>query len=271
VALGTFGRDRDIWVFAPGRRTLSKLSVPGRVGVPVWTPDGERITYAAGTNGPDALHWVRADSVGAPAPLIQSDLNLVPAAWTPDGRQLLYYQVPAGSNATRTTWIYDVTAKAAPTALVRSAANVAAGALDISRDGRWIAYQSNETGEAQVYVQAYPSGVPRLQISTDGGVSPVWRGDGKELFYVKPNGRAGGVRMMAVAIDVQSGLSAGAPKTLFSGQYEMNLPARSYDVTADGHRFLLIRADERAPGRITQLNIVQNWTEELKRLAPAIR
>ncbi len=268
IALSTFGRDRDIWVYTPDRRTLSKLSVPGRIGVPIWTPDGERLTYAAGTGGPDRLQWVRADSVGAPEPLVDAQLSLVPATWTPDGRQLLYYQVPAGSSARRTTWVYDVSTKGPATTLVRSAGSVTAGGVDISRDGRWIAYQSNETGDIQVYVQAYPSGVPRLQISTAGGVSPVWRGDGRELFYVQPDMPPGDVRIMAVSIRVQPGLAADAPKALFSGKYEMNMPARAYDVTADGQRFLLIRADERSPERIAHVNIVQNWHEELKRLVP---
>ena len=208
IALSTFGRDRDIWMYAPERRTLSKLAVPGRVGVPVWTPDGERLTYAAATGGPDTLHWVRADSVGSPEPLVQGQGNLVPGTWTPDGRQLFYY--PVGSNLPKATFVYDVTTKRTA-ALVRSAGSTMAGGVDISRDGRWIAYQSDESGDFQVYVQAYPSGVPRLQVSTDGGISPVWRGDGKELFYVKPNAdwnrSAGNVRIMAVSIGVQPGLS----------------------------------------------------------------
>jgi hypothetical protein len=220
--------------------------------------------------GPDTLLWVRADSVGSPEPLVQGEGNLVPGTWTPDGRQLIYY--PVGANLPRATFVYDVTTKRAA-ALVRSAGSTMAGGVDISRDGRWIAYQSNESGDFQVYVQAYPTGVPRLQISTDGGISPVWRGDGKELFYVKPNAdwnrSAGNVRIMAVSIGVQPGLSAGTPKALFSGEYAMNAPARAWDVTPDGQRFLLIREDQQATAGIAQMNIVQNWTEELKRLVPS--
>jgi eukaryotic-like serine/threonine-protein kinase len=270
IALSTFGRDRDIWVYAHERRTLSKLSVPGRIGVPVWTPDGERLTYAASTGGPDTLHWVRADSVGAPEPLVEGQGNLVPGTWTPDGRQLLYY--PVASNLSRATWVYDMATKGPSTTLMRSAGSTVAGGVDISRDGRWIAYQSNESGDFQVYVQAYPTGVPRLQISDDGGISPVWRGDGKELFYVKPNAdwnrSAGNVDIMAVSIEAQAGLSVGTPKALFSGEYAMNAPARGWDVTPDGQRFLLIRADEQSPAGNGLINIVQNWHEELKRLVP---
>ena len=271
IALSTFGRDRDIWVYAHERRTLSKLSVPGRLGVPVWTPDGERLTYTARAGGPDALHWVRADSVGISEALVHGQGNLVPGTWTPDGRQLLYYQI--ASNLPRATWVYDIVTKTPATTLVRSAGSTTAGGVDISRDGRWIAYHSNESGDFQVYVQAYPSGVPRLQISTDGGIAPVWRGDGKELFYVKPNvdwnRSAGNVRIMAVSIGVQPRLSAGTPKALFSGEYAMNAPARAWDVTPDGQRFLLIRADEKSPAGIGQMNIVQNWHEELEQLVPS--
>jgi len=269
IALSTFGRNRDIWTYATGRRTLSKLSVPERVGVPVWTPDGERLTYAASAGGPDTLHWVRADSVGAPEPLVQEQANLVPGTWTPDGRQLIYY--PVASNLPRVTFVYDVAAKrAAP--LVRSAGSTNAGGVDVSRDGRWIAYQSNESGDFQVYVQAYPSGIPRLQVSTDGGISPIWRGDGRELFYVEPNAdwnrSPGNVRIMAASIGVEPRLSAGTPKALFSGEYAMNAPARAWDVTPDGQRFLLILAEQETPAGVSQMNIVQNWHEELKRLVP---
>jgi serine/threonine-protein kinase len=280
IALSTFGRDRDIWVYSPKHRTFSKLTAPGRNGVPIWTRNVERITYAAGTGGPDNLQWIRADSGGSSEPLIRSEFNLVPGAWTPDGRQLLYYRETVGPTTNRPStarssapwiWVQDAAMKKAPTPIQGPIAN--AGGAELAPDGRWIAYHSDESGELQVYVQAYPGPAPRYQVSANGGISPVWRADGRELFYVQPDvptlplGSVG-VRMMAVPVATQPAFMFGMSKELFAGRYEMNSPARAYDASADGQRFLLIQARERPPELITQMTVVQNWFEELKRLAP---
>jgi eukaryotic-like serine/threonine-protein kinase len=127
-----------------------------------------------------------------------------------------------------------------------------------------------------VYVDAYPGPGPRFQISTNGGGSPVWRADGRELFYVqaaaggafqRPGSAAnpGDVQMMAVAVTTQPTLAFGAPRQLFGGRYSMNGPARGYDISGDGQRFLLLQARERTPAVITGMSVVQNWIEELRK------
>ena len=116
-------------------------------------------------------------------------------------------------------------------------------------------------------------------MSTDGGMSPVWRRDGRELFYVVPMeggdlaGRlpasvlAGGV--VSVPVSLQPVFHAGSPTTLFHGRYLVNWPARAYDVSADGKRFLMVTPDEQTRPKTTQINLVLNWLEELKRLVPS--
>ena len=259
IALSTFGRDRDIWVYAPRRNTVSRLSVPGRNGVPIWTPDGQRLTYATGTSGRDGIYSVRADSIGSPEPLVGGGQDLVPAAWTPDARQLLYYQVSRPPSA---TWVYDRETKVPPVALAATADSSTVGGADVSPDGRWIAYHSDESGRIQVYVQGYPAGAPRYQISSDGGISPIWRADGQEIFYVRqnvPSARSGPeeASIMAVSITMQPVFTFGVATELFRGRYEMNRPARAYDVSANGRQFLLIQSRDRAPELITQMNIVR--------------
>jgi Tol biopolymer transport system component len=241
--------------------------------VPVWTPDSERIAYAAGSKGQDSLHWTRADGSGSSELLVTNPRTLVPGAWTPDGRALLYYVIPAeavtAAEAGPGLWAQDVTNKSAPRALARSVTR--AGGVDVSPDGRWIAYQSNESGQVEVYVDAYPGPGPRFQVSTDGGASPIWRADGRELFYVRPTAgarplQAGEVEVsiMAVAVTTQPKLTFGTPRQLFVGRYSMNAPARGYDVTGDGQRFLMLQARERAPDVVTAMTVVQNWITELK-------
>ncbi len=137
---------------------------------------------------------------------------------------------------------------------------------EISPDGRWIAYQSNESGQEEIYVRPFPEvNSGRSQVSTGGGTRPLWARSGKELFYL---GRGGA--MMSASIEGGSTFRAGTPIQLFEGRYLAFGAAagRSYDVSPDGQRFLMIKAggasDETSAPR--SIIVVQNWFEELKRL-----
>jgi hypothetical protein len=126
----------------------------------------------------------------------------------------------------------------------------------LSPDGRWLAYVSNESGRYEVYVQSYPGPGARLQVSTDGGRAPLWSADGRQLFYRYAD------QMMAVPVAAGPSFSAGKPRLLFEGRY-----AGGYDVSPDGRRFLMIRIEEESADK-TELHVVLNWFEELKRLVP---
>ena len=141
----------------------------GRGVAPVWTPDSERIVYAGRTNGPDNLHWIRADGGGSPELLLTSPRHLVPGAWTPDGRHLLGPRnIKRGHNGGRTGDLsQDVVSKSPSTTVAGSSGFM--GGADVSPDGRWVAYESRESGQLQVHVDAYPGPGPRYQVSTDGG------------------------------------------------------------------------------------------------------
>jgi len=132
-----------------------------------------------------------------------------------------------------------------------------------SPDGQWLAYSSDESGRREIYVQPYPGPDGKWQISTDGGQEPVWNPKGGELFY------RSGTRMMAVDIDTRSGLSAGRPRVLFEGPY---LPTAAsfpwYDVSPDGQRFLMLKPTEGDASAPTEIHVVLNWFEELRRLVP---
>jgi serine/threonine-protein kinase len=268
IALSTFGRDRSVWLYSLRRETFSRLSAAGRNGVPIWTPAGEHITFAAGTSGPDRLQSMRADGAGSPEPLVAARHDLVPASWTPDAHQLLYYPIPPTEIR-----VHDVRTMGPAKALFAVADPTLFGGADMSPDGRWIAYHSGESGQSQVYVQAYPAGVPRYQLSAGGGMSPVWRRDGREIFYVRQNAgpaRRGsaGVSIMAVPVALAPSFRFGVPSELFAGPYATNQPARAYDVTSDGQSFLLIHSRESAPASIAHINVVQNWFKELQRQVP---
>jgi Tol biopolymer transport system component len=129
----------------------------------------------------DTLHATRADGRAPSELLMKSPLNLLPAAWGPGDRQLFYYSIGPQGNAT--IWLHDLDAAGEPRELVRGSG---LGGLDLSPDGRWMAYHSQESGEQQVYAEAVPGPGRRVQVSPSGGGSPVWRADGRELYYARP-------------------------------------------------------------------------------------
>jgi Tol biopolymer transport system component len=142
------------------------------------------------------------------------------------------------------------------------------GAPQFSPDGRWLAYVSNESGRYEIYVQPYPGPGAKSQISTDGGGEPLWNPDGRELFYRSGN------KMMVVEITAQPSFSAGKPKVLFAGPYQTSpnpVPSPNYDVSPDGQRFLMLKPGDPAGETPTQINVVLNWFEELKRKVPTAK
>jgi hypothetical protein len=142
---------------------------------------------------------------------------------------------------------------------------------DFSPDGRWLAYASNESGRNEVYVQPYPGPGPRKQVSVTGGTGPAWSHDGRELFYTNTQstgGQATLTRMMVVPVTVRPTFTAGVPRQLFEGRYGATAGIRSYDVTADGRRFLMVQQKERLAVAAAEMILVQNWLEELKARVP---
>ncbi len=124
-----------------------------------------------------------------------------------------------------------------------------------SPDGHWLAYVSDESGQYEVYVQPSPGPGERWLVSTDGGREPAWSADGKELFYRNGN------RMMAVTVEAEPSFTVGTPGLLFEGQYTSQIIASNYDVSPDGHQFVMIRQDDlSAP---TQINVVLNYYENI--------
>jgi hypothetical protein len=204
---------------------------------------------------------------------MKSPLNLVPAAWLPGDRQLLYYSIPRQGAPAPTVWFKDLANNDEPKAVIDPLPFL--GGVDVSPDGRWLAYHTQESGQQQVYVEAFPGPGRRIPISSTGGGSPVWRADGRELFYARPS-REGQARnagefdvaLMAVTLTPGATLSLGQTRQLFAGRYSMNNPDRGFDVSPDGQRFLMLQARRRAPDVITEMIVVQNWDQELKRLVP---
>ena len=134
-----------------------------------------------------------------------------------------------------------------------------------------MAYASDESGRTEVYVQPYPGPGPRQQVSANGGTGPAWSHDGRELFYTTTQtmgGQATLTRMMVIPVTLRPTLTVGAPRQLFEGRYGATAGIRSYDVTADGKRFLMVQQKERPAVAAAEMILVQNWLEELKARVP---
>ena len=174
----------------------------------------------------------------------------VGCSWSPDG-QLLAFQA-VGISTGRDIWVLRLSdRKAQP--FLRTSFNESAA--QFSPDGRWLAYVSDESGRSEIYVQPYPGPGGKWQVSTEGGIEPMWNRSG--IYYRNEN------KMMAVEVTTQLSFSAGKPHVLFEGQYmSMRQTNAVYDVSPDGQRFLMGKESET---QTNQINVVLNWFEELNR------
>jgi Tol biopolymer transport system component len=189
--------------------------------------------------------------------VLEDRMDKHPYAVSPDGVTLVYTRSQE-SGTGRDLWLLPLASDENPSPLLESA-NVETNAA-ISPDGQWLAYQSNESGQAEIYVQAFPSAGRRQQISTAGGSGPAWAPSGVELFYRNAN------QMLAVEIETEKGLRAGRPRVLFEKEFESTSNNRNYDISLDGERFVMVQTPDSTERG--QLEIVFNWFEELERLVP---
>ena len=258
VALASGGQ---IWLYDLARDTLTRVTFEGDLnGLPVWTPDGKRIAFSSDRGGALNLFWQMADGSGGVERLTTSDRIQAPSSWSPNGPLLSFIEFGPRPSI----WVLPLSdRKEQP--FLQTTANL--GTPQFSPDGRWMAYVSNESGRDEIYVQPYPGPGGKWQISTDGGNEPVWNRNERELFY------RNGDKMMAVEIATEPNFSAGKPKALFQGQQvsDTSVPLPEFDVSPDGQRFLMLKPVAQEQAAPTQINVVLNWTEELKRLVPTAK
>jgi serine/threonine-protein kinase len=256
IAVGVEDNGRlDVWLYDIPRATWSRLTFSGNNSVPIWTSDGKRVAFISDRDGKPKMYWKAADGTGSEELLSTEAGN--PHSWSPDGRFVARtFNFGRASGEIGILSLDD--RRTRPFLSTPEGNEIAAPAF--SPDGRWLAYVSNETGRRQVYVRAFPTGEGRWLISSDGGIQPMWARSGRELFYRNAE------KMMAVHVSADPVFRADSPRLLFEGQYEGPAVRADYDVTPDG-RFVMIKADQQSSLN-RQLNVVVNWTEELKRLVP---
>ena len=247
------------WLYDLSRETLTRLTFGGTVNqAPVWSPDGKRVAFQSNREGPLNVFSQLADGSGGLERLTTSEYSPAPHSWSSDGQLLAYIDVTPATGWD--IWVLRLSDhKAQP--FLQTEFNESAPRF--SPDGHWMAYTSDESGHSEVYVQPYPGPGGKWQISADGGMEPMWNPNGRELFY------RSGRKMMAVEVASQPGFAAGKPRVLFEGDYlPTPLQFPNYDVSPDGQRFLMLKPSEQEAVAPTQINVVLNWFEELKRRVP---
>lgn len=260
LALAIQNENFDIWIYEIAGGAFKRLTFGSGNFAPVWTPDSRRIVFSSDAGGPPLnLYWKAANGSDTAERLSESSNLQIPGSWSPDGRALAYSEM--ASDTRWDIWLLEFDqGKRSARPVINTDANEVHPMF--SPDGRWLAYTSDGSGSRQVYVQSFPTGGGKWQISTDGGTEPVWSRNGRELFY-----RAGD-RVMRVTIDASRGFKASKPQPLFEGKYKLESATllSSYDLAPDGRRFLMMRSEQQtAP---TRLNVVSGWFEDMKHRLP---
>jgi Tol biopolymer transport system component/predicted Ser/Thr protein kinase len=244
----------DIWIYDLARRTSTRFTFdPADDFDPVWSADDTRIVFSSSRKGGGDLYQKAATGAGSDELLFASDDRKVATDWSRDGRVLIFMTL--GTKTRADLWALSL-ADRKPTVFLQTEFVESSGQL--SADGRWMAYTSNESGRLEVYVQPFPGPGGKWQVSRDGGAWPAWRGDGKELFFLGTDRK-----LMGVDVKTGSGFEAGDPRALFTTRIKLGTFTREYDAAADGKRFLVnssIGEENVAP-----ITLVQNWWAELKR------
>ena len=248
------GAARDIWLYDVVRGLKTRFTFdPATELESIWSPDGSRVVFNSNRKGHHDLYQNASDGSGTEEALLEDNLDKYPVSWSPDGRSILYRSTGGPTNID--LFVLPLSGDRKPVPFLKTQFNEVFGRF--SPDGRWIAYSSNESGRTEIYVAPFPGPGGKRQISTVGGILPRWRRDGTEIFYLTPDNK-----LMAAAVNGKgSSFEVGVVKPLFEtratgGRY-------SYDVSADGQRFLI----NTLPGQATSspVTVVLNWTAGLNR------
>jgi serine/threonine protein kinase/Tol biopolymer transport system component len=248
----------DVWLMDLASGAPSRFTFDTAVDfTPIWSPDGERIVFASLREGAPNLFQKMASGAGVEETLYKSPLAKLPSDWSRDGRFLACGTVDPKTEYD--LWVLSLSGEHKWEAFLQTPANESRAMF--SPNGRWIVYESDESGKKEIYVQSFPASGAKWQISVSGGSQPRWRRDGKELFFL-----GGDRKVTAVDVNTEAPTFAhGTPRALFETRISKgeDRPGDQYVVTSDGQRFLVNTVAEE--GAYTPISVVLNWTVGLKK------
>ena len=267
VAVDALDQERDIWIW--NGQTLTRLTFGPEIETsPVWWPDGRSLIFSSGTAELSNIFRQAADGTGTMERLTEGQSGRLPMSVVPDGTEILFREVVPGTGVDLGRLRVTPTSSQklnTPTPLVRT--TFAERNAEVSPGGQWLAYESNESGRLEIYVRPFPDvNGGRWQVSPGGGRMPLWSRDGRELFYVSPDGA-----MMVSRVEAGRTWVAATPVQLFRGDYLFTTGpnTRTFDIAPDGKRFLMVKDVEMPNAPQASIVVVEHWFDELKRLAPA--
>jgi eukaryotic-like serine/threonine-protein kinase len=242
--------NQDVWVHDIERQLSSRFTTQGPLNnVPVWSPDGGTIAFATGRNRGIDIYQKKVGATGADDAVLRVNAIpiLFPSDWSRDGKYLMYYRTDTKTRLD--TWVLPLFGDRTPMKILETPYNESQG--QFAPDGKSFAFVSDESGQQQVYLQSFPSSTRRGQVSTGGGTQPRWRRDGRELFYLAPDGK-----MMSVSIRGNDTLETDAPRPMFNTPLDSRALRQTYAVAPDGQRFLLQMPSASSSSTLT---VVLNW------------
>jgi len=251
------GGNVDIWIFDVARGTRTRLTFdPALDAYPVWTSDGKKVIFSSTRNGHYDFYSKAADGSGNDELIYHDDSDKTWESISGDGRYLAYERLDPAGKTGQDIWVLPLFGERKPFPVVETPFQDSSPA--ISPDGKWVAYSNDESRRREVYITSVAGGGPKWQVSSAGGLSPKWRGDGKELYFLSYDATVNAVDVAASATSI----TLGTPHQLFSHTLQ-GLNFGAYDVTRDGKQFLLngsVSLEGEAP-----LSLVTNWAAELKK------
>ena len=248
-----------LWVYDVVSARGLRLTQEANVRLPVWTPDQQRVVFAWNVEGTNELYWVPPDGSGQAERLTTSAFTAAPTSVTPDGDTVLFTRIITSERYE--IWEVPLDGEQTPRPVLQG--EFIRGNAEVSPDGRWLAYRSNESGQMEIYLQPYPGPGPTVPVSIGGGDHVIWSHDGSELFYRL------GTRVMAVSVTANG--TVGTPTELFGGNYYARPGfGRLYHVAPDGRFLMLKSGDAQATDTATppQITVVLNWFKELEARVP---
>jgi eukaryotic-like serine/threonine-protein kinase len=256
-------RGADLWLYDVARGAPTRLTFGVIDGSPVWSPDGKRLVYGASGIASPGIYVIDADGGGKAERVADGG---APSSWAAGTNSIAFLRrTETGSNG---IWVLPASGDRTPQLFLESRFTL--WFPELSPDGHLMAYVSNESGASELYVQTYPGSGAKIRVSTNGGREPIWTSNGRELVYRSFTRE--GQQFFSATVRSASPLTIDAPRLLFeakAGEYDATAPERSWDAGADGRKFLLSRPVESTERPVGVVQVVLNWTDELKRLAPA--
>lgn len=250
----------DIWIYHRARNTFTRLTSEGLNNRAEWTPDGKRVVFISMRGSDIGIWWQPADGSGPAELLYKPEIEPFEAIVSPDMKWLVFRTAP-GARHSRDIFAVPLTGEKTVIPLVTSEHSETMPR--VSPDGKWLAYQSNETGRFEIYVRPFPGAGARAQVSDNGGTEPLWDASGRALYFRDPLSQ-----VVRVGVTTGDDFSIGA-RTLAvvqPGEYLTDATHPNYDVGPDGSFLLLRRA-----GETSQTVVVHNWRRDLREKVRATR